>query len=295
MERLTTIDAVRRWHAAASGSLGFVPTMGALHDGHLSLVRRSTAENDRTIVSIFVNPLQFGPDEDLGRYPRDLDGDCSELDAAGVDAVFFPEAAELYPDAFSTTVEVRGPLTERLEGASRPGHFAGVTTVVTKLMQIAQATRTYFGMKDAQQLLVLAKLVRDLAIPTTVVPVVTVREGDGLAMSSRNRYLDAADRAAAAVIPRALDAGAAAYDRGERAGTTIADAVRAVLAAESRLAVEYVSCASIDTLAELGHIDDVTLLLLAVDVGGTHLIDNRWLGLDLDAGAALPPALRSTY
>jgi pantoate--beta-alanine ligase len=278
MERLTTIAAVRRWRERA-GAVGFVPTMGALHDGHLELVRRSRSADESVLVSIFVNPLQFGPNEDFERYPRDLDGDCARLAAAGVDAVFFPTVEEMYPAGFGTHVEVSGPLTERLEAASRPGHFRGVTTVVAKLLLIAQATRAYFGMKDAQQLLVVSRMVRDLAIPTAIAPVPIVREADGLAMSSRNVYLTPELRAAAAAIPRALQAGADAYGGGERSAEAIRGAVEAVLAREPVLQAEYVSCARIDTLEEWERVAGPALLSLAVRAGETRLIDNRWLGV----------------
>ncbi len=291
MDRLTTVAAAREWRAGAGASVGFAPTMGALHDGHLSLVRRARAENERVLVSIFVNPLQFGPDEDLDRYPRDLDGDCRALEAAGVDAVFLPTAEQMYPPGFSTTVEVTGPLTERLEAASRPGHFAGVTTVVTKLMQIAQATRTYFGMKDAQQLLVLAKLVRDLMIPTVVVPVPTVREADGLAMSSRNAYLSAEERKAALAISRGLGEADTLFAGGERRGAELRGVVEAELKREPLLRPEYVSCASLETLEELDGVGEAALLSVAVRAGKTRLIDNAWLGL---READLPQALRSS-
>ena len=295
MERLTTIAAARSWRASLRGALGFVPTMGALHAGHLRLVQRARAANDHVLVSIFLNPLQFAAGEDLDRYPRDLEGDCRLLSQAGVDAVYLPTVEAMYPPGFSTSVEVQGPLTERLEAAHRPTHFRGVTTVVTKLFQIAGADRSYFGMKDAQQLLVLAKLVRDLAIPTTIVPVATAREADGLALSSRNVYLAPADRAAATAIPRALAAARARCDDGERDAEALRAAARAVLDAEPALDVQYVSCAHLDSLAELDAVPDLALLSLAAVVGGTHLIDNHWLGLppgDPPLGA-LPPALRS--
>ncbi len=279
MERLDTIAAVRAWRPPV-GEVGFVPTMGALHEGHLTLVHRARAENDHVIVSIFVNPLQFGPSDDLDRYPRDLDSDLAHLEEAGVDGVFFPSVEEMYPDGFGTTVEVTGSLTDRLEAASRTGHFAGVTTVVAKLFQIVQASRAYFGMKDAQQLLVVAKMVRDLAIPTTIVPVPIVRESDGLAMSSRNVYLTPPQRAAAARIPVALDAGAAAYAAGAREGAALRDCVQRVLGDELLLRAVYVSCAELGSLVEWETLGGPALLSVAVEVGSTRLIDNRWLGLD---------------
>lgn len=283
MEILSTAAAVRAWRAAQGGTVGFVPTMGALHAGHLTLVRRAGAENDRVIASIFVNPLQFGPREDFDRYPRELEGDRRLLQEAGVDALFYPEVAEMYPPGFDTRVEVGGSLTAALEGKARPGHFAGVTTVVGKLFLITQPTRAYFGMKDAQQLLVIAKFVRDLQWPITIVPCATVREADGLALSSRNRYLQPAERAAAAAIPQALAAGQALFDGGERRADPIRAAVRAVVDADSLLQTEYVSCADLRTLEELAQIPERALLSLAVRIGRTRLIDNHWLGVSGDA------------
>lgn len=282
MEILSTAAAVRAWRASQRGTVGFVPTMGALHAGHLTLVRRARAENDRVIASIFVNPLQFGPREDFDRYPRDLEGDRRLLQEAGVDALFYPDVAEMYPPGFDTRVEVQGALTAVLEGKARPGHFAGVTTVVGKLFLITQPSRAYFGMKDAQQLLVIAKAVRDLQWPITIVPCATVREADGLAMSSRNRYLRPPERAAAATIPQALAAGQALFDRGERRADPIRAAVRALLDADLLLKIEYVSCADLRTLEEVAQISDRALLSLAVRIGRTRLIDNHWLGVSGD-------------
>jgi pantoate--beta-alanine ligase len=291
MERLTTIAAVRRWQASVEGSVGFVPTMGALHAGHMVLVRRSMAENAQTIASIYVNPKQFGTTEDLSSYPRSMDDDCALLEGLGVGAAFMPSVEEIYPAGFATSVEVGGPLTEQLEAASRPEHFRGVTTVVTKLMQIVRSRRTYFGMKDAQQLLILAKLVRDLAIPTVVTPVATVCDADGLALSSRNVYLSAEERAAALVIPRALDAAEALYASGERQGAPLREAMFGALATETQFVSDYATCASIETLEDLETVTGMALLAIAGTVGGTHLIDNRWLGVDEQSlMVALAPA-----
>ncbi len=283
METLGTVAAVRAWHRAVQGDVGFVPTMGALHDGHLALVHRARRENDQVIASIFVNPLQFGPSEDVDRYPRAIEDDSRLLRENGVDALFLPQVQEIYPDGFRTSVEVTGPLTAVLEGAARAGHFAGVTTVVSKLLFITQPTRAYFGMKDAQQLLVIAKFVHDLDIAVEIVPVPTVRERDGLAMSSRNRYLSAEERKAAAAISRALEAGRALFDQGERDAAALQSAVHEVLNAEPLLQTEYVSCAHLPTLRELDQIDERALLSLAVQCGAARLIDNRWLGVRGDA------------
>ena len=283
METLGTVAAVRAWHRAVQGDVGFVPTMGALHDGHLALVQRARRENDQVIASIFVNPLQFGPSEDVDRYPRAIEDDSRLLRENGVDALFLPQVQEIYPDGFRTSVEVTGPLTAVLEGAARAGHFAGVTTVVSKLLFITQPTRAYFGMKDAQQLLVIAKFVHDLDIAVEIVPVPTVRERDGLAMSSRNRYLSAEERKAAAAISRAIEAGRALFDQGERDAAALQSAVHEVLNAEPLLQTEYVSCAHLPTLRELDQIDERALLSLAVQCGAARLIDNRWLGVRGDA------------
>ena len=288
MQRLETIAATRAWRRAQVGSVGVVPTMGALHEGHLTLVRRARAETDATLATVFVNRLQFAPSEDLDRYPRDLEADLAMLAAEGVDAVFFPDESSMYPPGFDTAVEVNGPLTQRLEAAQRPTHFRGVTTVVTKLMQITQGDRSYFGMKDAQQILVIAKLVRDLAIPTTIVPVPTVRDPDGLALSSRNVYLGEAERRAASAISRALGAAAARFLAGERSGDVIREAAREILAQQPLVDVQYVSCASLETLEELDRVGQTALVSTAAMVGATHLIDNHWLGLP--AGLELPNA-----
>lgn len=299
MQRLQTIAAARAWRRSQTASVGVVPTMGALHQGHLELVRRARAETGATLATLFVNPLQFAPSEDLDRYPRDLDADLALFEAEGVDAVFLPTEAIMYPPGFDTSVEVNGPLTQRLEAAHRPTHFRGVTTVVTKLMQITQGDRSYFGMKDAQQILVLAKLVRDLAIPTTIVPVPTVRDPDGLALSSRNVYLGEEERRAASAISRALDTAEARFAAGERSGDVLRETMRELLAAEPLVNVQYVSCASLETLEELESIGETALISTAALVGATHLIDNHWLGLphgleranpDL---SALPAALRT--
>lgn len=292
MERLTTIAATRRWRRGLAGRVGFVPTMGALHEGHLALVRRARADCDQVIASIFVNPLQFGPAEDFDHYPRDEAADCALLAAEGVDAVVLPARDEIYPPGFATSVVVAGPLTERLEAAARPGHFTGVTTVVCKLLQITTPTHAYFGMKDAQQLLVIGQLVRDLAIPTAIVPIPTVREPDGVAMSSRNRYLAPAARAAARAIPRGLDLAVARYGDGERAGAALCAIVRRELQREGAAETEYVSCAALDDLTELDRVDQPALLSLAARLGKTRLIDNRWLGCEhgLPPTALFPPA-----
>ncbi|MET0553105.1 MAG: pantoate--beta-alanine ligase, partial [Vicinamibacteria bacterium] len=214
MNETGTIAGVRAWRSALAGDVGLVPTMGFLHEGHVSLVERARRENAHVAVSLFVNPTQFGPREDLAAYPRDLERDRGLLRAAGCDLLFVPTAAEMYPPGAGTFVDV-GAVAEPLEGARRPGHFRGVATVVLKLLNIVQPARAYFGEKDAQQLAVIRAFVRDLDVPVAVVGCPTVREADGLAKSSRNSYLDADDRRAAPVLHRALSAARDAWERGE--------------------------------------------------------------------------------
>ncbi len=254
--------------------VGFVPTMGALHDGHRSLIRRARAENATVVVSIFVNPRQFERPDDLAAYPRTEAADLAVCAAEGVDVVFVPSVEEVYPPGFQTTVRV-GRLTERLEGATRPGHFEGVTTVVAILLGLVGAERAYFGEKDAQQLRVVRRMVADLAIPTEIVACPTVREADGLACSSRNVRLSPAGRAVAPRLHRALLAGRARIEAGERSAEAARAAIRAVLAAEPAIEVEYVSAADEATLEELETIDRPTLLSLAARIEGVRLIDNE--------------------
>jgi pantoate--beta-alanine ligase len=277
MKVLTTVAEMRAARTGPDklgGDLGLVPTMGFLHEGHLSLVVRAKADCGAVAASIFVNPTQFGAGEDLARYPRDLPRDLALLAAAGVDLVFAPEPAEIYPPGFDATIEIGG-VTEVLEGAVRPGHFAGVATVVAKLFNIVQPTRAYFGQKDAQQSVVIRKLVRDLNMPVEVVVAPTVREEDGLALSSRNSYLTAPERAAAPAIYRALLAAQARFQAGERDAEVLRQAMRDGLAG---LAIDYVSVADADTLRELDRIEGPALASLAARLGTTRLIDNLMLG-----------------
>ena len=259
---------------SAFGDLGFAPTMGFLHEGHLSLMRRAKAENSAAAASIFVNPTQFAPGGDFDTYPRALERDLAMLDSVGVDLVFTPDAAEMYPPGFDAMVAI-GVVSEGLEGAARPGHFTGVATVVTKLLNIVQPTRAYFGQKDAQQAAVIRKLARDLDLPVQIVIADTVREADGLAMSSRNSYLDANQRRGAAVLYRALIAARRAFDGGERNAEVLRETVSAVLATEPMAQTHYVSIADPATLKEL-HVIGMTgaLISLAVQVGPARLIDN---------------------
>jgi pantoate--beta-alanine ligase len=257
-----------------TGSVGLVPTMGYLHEGHLSLARRARADNDHVVASIFVNPTQFGPKEDYQRYPRDPDRDLRLLEAEGADVVFIPSAEEMYPVGYDTWVEVGPSLTERLEGTARPGHLRGVTTVVAKLFEIVRPQRAYFGQKDAQQLAVIRRMAADLNMDVEVVGLPTMREADGLAMSSRNAYLSREERRAAIVLWRSLCRAEELFDAGERRAETIRQEMRAVLAKEPLAQVEYVSVAATDTLEELDSIAGLALVSLAVRLGRTRLIDN---------------------
>lgn len=279
MQVITPLADLRRARVALPGTLGLVPTMGFLHAGHLSLVERARAECDHVGVSIFVNPTQFGPSEDLGRYPRDLARDLALLEPLGVDLVWTPGAAEMYPPGFQTWVTV-DEVSAPLEGKHRPGHFRGVTTVVAKLFNAFTPDRAYFGQKDAQQAAVIRRMVRDLNFPLEVVVCPIKREPDGLALSSRNVYLSPAERQAATVLFRALSAARAAYEAGERDGEMLRARMASTLAAEPLAREEYVSVADPDTLAELACIEDRALLSMAVRVGSTRLIDNLILPAD---------------
>ena len=279
MHVVETIAEVRRLRHSLSGSWGLVPTMGYLHAGHLSLVQRARAENDRVAVSIFVNPTQFGPSEDLATYPRDLPRDLELLRAADVDLVWAPSMNEMYPPGFQTYVTVE-EVTRVLEGAARPGHFRGVATVVAKLFLVCQPDRAYFGQKDAQQVVVVQQMTRDLGFPVQIVVCPTVREPDGLALSSRNVYLTPEQRQAAPVLYRALRAAQEAWQRGEHDGERLRAVMLAVLSEEPLAQPEYVSAADLHTLQELGDAGQGVLLSLAVRIGRTRLIDN----IRLEAG-----------
>lgn len=254
-------------------SIGFVPTMGYLHDGHLELIRRCRLENDYSVVSIFVNPIQFGSGEDFERYPRDEASDLKKLEEAGVDAAFIPPVEEMYPEPLLTYVEVER-LSEPMCGRFRPGHFRGVATVVAKLFNIVQPDRAYFGKKDYQQLKVIEKMVRDLNFPVEIVPVDTVREEDGLAMSSRNVYLSSDERKVAAKIYRALLKGKEAFLNGERRARVLEELVKGELDNESLFKVQYVEVRDAETLDEIDEINRPAVLAVAVYVGSARLIDN---------------------
>ncbi|MDL1912617.1 pantoate--beta-alanine ligase [Chloroflexi bacterium CFX6] len=277
MRTVSALDDLRSARLFFSGTVALVPTMGYLHEGHLSLVRRAREECDHVVVSIFVNPTQFGPSEDLAKYPRDLERDLSLLEPPGTDLVWMPSAEIMYPKGYQTWVEVEA-VTKPLEGAMRPGHFRGVTTVVAKLFNAVQPHRAYFGQKDAQQAAVIRQMTRDLNFPIEIVVCPIVREPDGLAMSSRNVYLDPEQRKAATVLFRSLGAAKEAYEKGERDAEKIRGRMKEVLASEPLADAQYVSCADYDTLEELDVIKGKTLLSLAVFVGKTRLIDNFVLG-----------------
>jgi pantoate--beta-alanine ligase len=255
-------------------TVGLVPTMGALHGGHLRLLRACREENDAAVASIFVNPAQFSPGEDLGRYPSDLEGDLEKLEAAGVDTAFVPAVEAMYPEGFSTRVEVGG-LGEKLCGAFRPGHFGGVATVVTKLLNIVSPTRAYFGAKDYQQSVIIRRLVEDLDIPTEVVVLPTVREEDGLAMSSRNRYLGPEERRAALALYRSLLLAGAKIKEGARNPDQVRAAMLEALSGEPLITeVQYAGAYDPDTLDPLEEIEGGALLAVAAKLGEVRLIDN---------------------
>lgn len=273
----TTVAAFRAARRALPGSLGLVPTMGALHEGHLALCQAARCENDHVAASIFVNPAQFGPREDLAAYPRTLESDLAKLEASGVDLVFVPEATAIYPPGFETWVEP-GDVAARLEGAARLGHFRGVATVVLKLLNVVQPDRGYFGQKDAQQLAVIRRMVRDLDLPVAIVPVATVRAPDGLALSSRNAYLSSDERQAALVLSRALRRTQHLFDCGERRAEALRAAMAETIAAEPLARADYISLADPETLVELDEVRAGALASLAVRIGATRLIDNVLLG-----------------
>jgi pantoate--beta-alanine ligase len=258
-------------------TIGLVPTMGALHEGHLSLVREARRMCDVVVVSVFVNPAQFGPGEDFEKYPRDLTKDIALLTDYNVDYIFAPTVDEIYPKGFSTYVTVEG-LSEQLEGSSRPGHFRGVATVVTILLNTVRPDFAFFGQKDAQQALVIRRLVKDLAFDTEIVVLPTVREDSGLAISSRNLYLTGEEQQAATVIHRALKAAKNAYKDGERSAGRLADLVRSTIENEPRARLDYVSISDAETLERLDKLDERPILVaLAAYIGKTRLIDNTIL------------------
>jgi pantoate--beta-alanine ligase len=277
MLTVSTEEDLRRYRRAARATghrVALVPTMGALHEGHLSLVDEARRHADRVVVSIFVNPAQFGPGEDLGRYPRTPDHDAALLAERGCDLLFLPEVETIYPPGAVTFVEVTGPPARGLEGSFRPGHFRGVATVVTVLFALVEPEVAVFGEKDAQQLAVVRRLVRDLRLPVTIVAAPTVREEDGLARSSRNAYLSPPERRAATVLFRALTAAREALEGGERSAAQIRARLRGVLAEEPAARVDYAEVVAADTFEPVEVIAAPVIVPLAVHIGGTRLIDN---------------------
>jgi pantoate--beta-alanine ligase len=274
MQVFRTIAELSRWRAGVTPSVGFVPTMGYLHEGHLSLVRQARAKNDSVVVSIFVNPTQFGPHEDFQRYPRDLAHDLGLLEAEQVDAVFSPEVDEMYPMGASTVVDVEA-LGGVLEGASRPGHFRGVATIVCKLFHLVRPDRAYFGEKDYQQLRVIQRMVHDLRMPVEVVGCPTIREPDGLAMSSRNVYLSPAERQAAVVLSQALSRAVQLFKDGVWDGAGLQAEVQSILAKEPLIRTDYVAVVHPRTLQPVVSLATAgAVICVAVWIGHTRLIDN---------------------
>jgi pantoate--beta-alanine ligase len=281
-ELLATPEDLRRWSTEWRGSgasVGMVPTMGALHAGHRALIDRAVAENDRVVVTIFVNPAQFGPTEDFGRYPRPLEADLAMLAVAGVHAAFVPAVETMYPPGLVTRLDIAGPLGERLEAASRPGHFRGVALIVTKLLVAGMPHRAYFGQKDAQQVAVVRHLARDLDTGVEIVVCPTVRDTDGLAISSRNVYLSPEERVRATAIPSSLAKAIGRFEAGERDATALATTVRSCLKHEG-LDVDYVAVVEAETFSEVETAVPTNQIVLAARIGSTRLIDVVRLGVD---------------
>jgi len=273
MKVIEKIADMKRLRQQLTEPVGFVPTMGYLHEGHLALVRWARTENPSLVVSIFVNPTQFGSQEDFDKYPRYPERDLALLEKERVDIVFIPSVDEMYPPPFNSWVEV-GKVTERLEGASRPGHFRGVTTVVAKLFNIIQPTRAYFGQKDAQQVVVIKKMVAELNMNLEIVTIPTMRERDGLAMSSRNTYLNPEEREAATVLYQAISLAQKLWLQGETNAQAIRQQMLALIQKQPLAAIDYVSIADTKTLDELDMVKSPALVSLAVKIGNTRLIDN---------------------
>ena len=265
-------EAVRQWKKEGL-SIGLVPTMGYLHEGHKSLIDRAVAENDRVIVSDFVNPIQFGPKEDLASYPRDIEADCRLCEKAGADIVFNPEVEEMYAENFTSFVDTTG-VTEELCGKSRPTHFRGVCTVVNKLFNISEADRAYFGQKDAQQLAVIRRMVRDLNMNIEIIGCPIIRESDGLAKSSRNTYLSPEERKAALVLSRAINLGRKMIEDGERDGDKVLAEMRKMVEQEKLARIDYIEMVKWDSIEIHHKVDGPVLVAMAVFIGKTRLIDN---------------------
>lgn len=281
MKVLRTIKEIKEYAKAqkqAGKIIGLVPTMGALHEGHLTLMRAAREKCDIVIASVFVNPVQFGPNEDYDAYPRRFEEDCNKLETVPVDAVFHPEPAEMYPDGYATYVNVEGEITHKLCGAQRPGHFRGVATVVTKLMNLSRADEAFFGQKDAQQVVVISRFVEDLNINVHINMVPIVREESGLARSSRNQYLSADEKKAALVLSRSLKAAKMLYADGENKVAELKKVVSDILEAEPMATVDYVELYSFPGLLSIEEVKGPALLAIAVKIGKTRLIDNVILG-----------------
>ncbi len=277
MEILTTVQAIKDYAAQAKKqgkSIGLVPTMGALHEGHLTLMRAARAQCDIVIASVFVNPTQFGPNEDYDAYPRQFAADCEKLESVNVDAVFHPEPTEMYPEGYCTYVNVEGDITHKLCGAQRPGHFRGVATVVTKLINLARADEAFFGQKDAQQVTVIRRFVEDLNINVQIHMVPIAREESGLARSSRNTYLSPAEKEAALVLSRSLKVAKQAFAEGEREISVLEQLVTKELHKEPMANIDYVKAYAYPSLKPLTEANEDTLLAIAVKIGQTRLIDN---------------------
>lgn len=272
IDTVKDMQALSRRLRSEGRTIGFVPTMGSLHEGHLSLAKRSKQDNDVTIVSIFVNPAQFGPKEDFQQYPRDEEGDLKKLSSLAIDVVFIPEVSELYPEGFSTHIDI-GNLGEKLCGISRPNHFQGVGLIVTKLFNSVNPDRSYFGQKDFQQTVIIKKLVRDLNFDINITVCPTVREHDGLAMSSRNRYLSPEERQAAPALYRALKHGQDLIEKGTVDGTHIRKAVETIVQSEPLVQIEYIEIVDITTLNTMEKIQIPVSICLAAKIGSTRLID----------------------
>jgi pantoate--beta-alanine ligase len=270
---ITEMQSICRELQRENRVLGFVPTMGALHEGHLSLVRRAQAECDVVVASIFVNPLQFAPGEDFGQYPRTFEEDCRRLEAEGIEFLFAPEEKEMYPDGTTTTVTVSG-VGDRLDGASRPGHFTGVATIVAKLFHVARPERAYFGLKDAAQLAVLRQMVHDLNFDVTLVDCEIVRDVDGLALSSRNKYLSAMERKRALVLHRTLLRIERMIAEGERSSAVLTQSGMETLGAMAEVRVDYLAIVDANSLLPVASVQKGTLVAVAAYVGKTRLIDN---------------------
>ncbi len=264
------LKALRKGHK----TVGFIPTMGFLHEGHLSLVRRAKAENDVVVVSIFVNPTQFGPNEDFSSYPRNIAKDCALVELEGCDLVFIPEPSEMYPEPYMTYVDVTGSLTDKLCGSSRPGHFQGVATVVTKLFNLVKPTRAYLGQKDAQQVAIIEQMVSDLDMELEIVPCPIVREADGLALSSRNTYLSESDRQDALVLSRSLIWAKSSIEAGEKNAAVLIEGIKGIINIAESAEIDYVQIVDAKTLESVETLKGTILIALAVKIGKPRLIDN---------------------